>query len=357
MATEIVTAATVEESSEPLKYQTWVLKVSIHCEGCKKKVKKVLQSIDGVYQTTIDSPQHKVTVTGDVDSEKLIKKLIKTGKHAELWPQPIESSPTTTKDKKKNKGKNKNNDNSNSNKSDGDPKPTNDNQEGKSSDNNQQKKSTPTAANKDNKVSDQGKQNPVKVNEGAVKSNGGKENEKKPENQSTQNEKQGNGKGGVSGNGGGGGGGGGKGGKKKGKKGQNANNNSNTSTPGGVATSVDTSGSTKSQSLPVNGPGVSAGPVNLSPPPPQQSYPYGPYTSYGHHQPSYGPPAYVMSYSTSYPTVNYAASYYTPPEAYTYSKYVQSGSTGGFFEASPPLDSYEKIHDDDDQNESGCWIM
>ena len=29
-------------------FQTWVLKVSIHCEGCKKKVKKVLQSIDGM---------------------------------------------------------------------------------------------------------------------------------------------------------------------------------------------------------------------------------------------------------------------------------------------------------------------
>lgn len=28
-------------------FQTWVLKVSLHCEGCKRKVKKVLQSIDG----------------------------------------------------------------------------------------------------------------------------------------------------------------------------------------------------------------------------------------------------------------------------------------------------------------------
>lgn len=27
--------------------QTWVLKVSIHCPGCKRKVKKVLQSIEG----------------------------------------------------------------------------------------------------------------------------------------------------------------------------------------------------------------------------------------------------------------------------------------------------------------------
>lgn len=66
--------------------QTWVLKVSIHCEGCKRKVKKVLQSIDGVYTTTIDSKQQKVTVTGNVKAETLIKKLVKTGKHAEIWP-------------------------------------------------------------------------------------------------------------------------------------------------------------------------------------------------------------------------------------------------------------------------------
>ncbi|KAK1260377.1 hypothetical protein QJS04_geneDACA002142 [Acorus gramineus] len=53
-----------EEASEPLKYQTWVLKVPIHCEGCKRKVKKVLHSIDGVYTTAIDSQLQKVTVTG-----------------------------------------------------------------------------------------------------------------------------------------------------------------------------------------------------------------------------------------------------------------------------------------------------
>ncbi|KAK1264790.1 hypothetical protein QJS04_geneDACA017830 [Acorus gramineus] len=38
--------ANKEEPSEPLKYQTWVLKVPIHCKGCKRKVKKVLHSID-----------------------------------------------------------------------------------------------------------------------------------------------------------------------------------------------------------------------------------------------------------------------------------------------------------------------
>ncbi|XP_068664048.1 heavy metal-associated isoprenylated plant protein 35-like [Aristolochia californica] len=82
--------AEVEGQAEPLKYQTWVLKVSIHCEGCKKKVKKVLQSVEGVYTTTIDSQQHKVTVTGNVDTDTLIKKLFKSGKAAELWPEKSE---------------------------------------------------------------------------------------------------------------------------------------------------------------------------------------------------------------------------------------------------------------------------
>ncbi|KAL2535309.1 Heavy metal transport/detoxification superfamily protein [Forsythia ovata] len=86
--------------SEPLQYKTWVLKVSIHCEGCKKKVKKVLQSIEGVYRIEIDSKEHKVTVIGNVDGETLVKKLVKTGKNAELWP---ENSEKKSKKSKKNK--------------------------------------------------------------------------------------------------------------------------------------------------------------------------------------------------------------------------------------------------------------
>ncbi|KAL4025033.1 hypothetical protein IC575_013407 [Cucumis melo] len=73
--------------SQPLRAQVWVLKVSIHCEGCKRKVKKVLQSIDGVYTTIIDSDQQKVTVTGNVSLETLTKRLGKAGKHAEIWPE------------------------------------------------------------------------------------------------------------------------------------------------------------------------------------------------------------------------------------------------------------------------------
>ncbi|XP_075473590.1 heavy metal-associated isoprenylated plant protein 32-like [Primulina tabacum] len=70
---------------EFLKIQTCVLKVNIHCDGCKQKVKKTLQKIDGVYTIKIDSEQGKVTVSGNIDAATLVKKLTKNGKHAEIW--------------------------------------------------------------------------------------------------------------------------------------------------------------------------------------------------------------------------------------------------------------------------------
>lgn len=78
---------TKDEDFKLLKIQTCVLRVNIHCDGCKQKVKKLLQRIEGVFQVNIDSEQQKVTVSGNVDSGTLIKKLVKAGKHAELWSQ------------------------------------------------------------------------------------------------------------------------------------------------------------------------------------------------------------------------------------------------------------------------------
>ncbi|XVE74724.1 hypothetical protein DITRI_Ditri12bG0040600 [Diplodiscus trichospermus] len=78
---------TKEEDFKLLKIQTCVLKVNIHCDGCKQKVKKLLQRIEGVYQVSIDAEQQKVTVSGSVDSATLIKKLVRAGKHAEVWSQ------------------------------------------------------------------------------------------------------------------------------------------------------------------------------------------------------------------------------------------------------------------------------
>ncbi|XP_014517027.1 heavy metal-associated isoprenylated plant protein 34 [Vigna radiata var. radiata] len=68
-----------------LKIQTCVLKVNIDCDGCAHKVKKILQKIDGVYSVKIDAGGGKVVVAGDVDPEKLVKKIKMGGKHAEIW--------------------------------------------------------------------------------------------------------------------------------------------------------------------------------------------------------------------------------------------------------------------------------
>ncbi|KAJ6312649.1 hypothetical protein OIU77_014215 [Salix suchowensis] len=74
---------TKEDDFKILKILTSVLKVNIHCDGCKQKVKKLLQRIEGVYQVNIDAEQQKVTVSGTLDTETLIKKLVRAGKHAE----------------------------------------------------------------------------------------------------------------------------------------------------------------------------------------------------------------------------------------------------------------------------------
>ncbi|XP_031288240.1 heavy metal-associated isoprenylated plant protein 35-like [Pistacia vera] len=62
------------------------LRVSVSCcDGCKRKVKKALQGVEGVLKTEIDPLQPKVTALGNVDPKILIKKLLKAGKQAELW--------------------------------------------------------------------------------------------------------------------------------------------------------------------------------------------------------------------------------------------------------------------------------
>lgn len=97
-----------DEDFKLLKIQTCVLRVNIHCDGCKQKVKKLLQRIEGVYSVNIDAEQQKVTVSGSVDTATLIKKLVRAGKHAELWSQKSNQNQNQ-------KQKNDNNSNNNSN--------------------------------------------------------------------------------------------------------------------------------------------------------------------------------------------------------------------------------------------------
>lgn len=112
---------TKNEDFKLLKIQTCVLKVNIHCDGCKQKVKKLLQRIDGVYHVNVEAEQQKVTVSGSVDSATLIKKLLRSGKYAEIWNQKSNQNQNQNqKQKQPNnnciKNENKNNNNNNNNK-------------------------------------------------------------------------------------------------------------------------------------------------------------------------------------------------------------------------------------------------
>lgn len=62
---------------------------------------------EGVYATTVDERQHRVTVTGDVDGETLIRKLHRHGKRAELLPLKPPQQKEKEKEKEKDKGKEK----------------------------------------------------------------------------------------------------------------------------------------------------------------------------------------------------------------------------------------------------------
>ncbi|KAH9619901.1 hypothetical protein KSS87_012036 [Heliosperma pusillum] len=86
---------------------TWVLKVNVNCQGCIRKVKKTLRKIEGVFSVNIDTEQQKVIVKGIVDPSTLIKKLIKSGKQAELC-SPKSKQPDNNQNQhhqKKNKNK------------------------------------------------------------------------------------------------------------------------------------------------------------------------------------------------------------------------------------------------------------
>ncbi|GAV83472.1 HMA domain-containing protein [Cephalotus follicularis] len=66
--------------------QTVELKVRMDCDGCELKVKKTLSSLSGVKSVDINRKQQKVTVTGYVETGKVLKKAKSTGKKAEIWP-------------------------------------------------------------------------------------------------------------------------------------------------------------------------------------------------------------------------------------------------------------------------------
>ncbi|CAJ2640809.1 unnamed protein product [Trifolium pratense] len=69
---------------ELLNIETFVLKVHMHCQGCRIKVRKVLRKIEGVLKVDINAEEQIAIVTGIINPSTLVKKLAKLGKHAEI---------------------------------------------------------------------------------------------------------------------------------------------------------------------------------------------------------------------------------------------------------------------------------
>ncbi|KAL8109753.1 heavy metal-associated isoprenylated plant protein 26-like [Apium graveolens] len=67
--------------------QTVEVRVKMDCEGCERKVRRSVEGMKGVSSVDINPKQHKLTVVGYVDPDKVVARVAhRTGKKAELWP-------------------------------------------------------------------------------------------------------------------------------------------------------------------------------------------------------------------------------------------------------------------------------
>ncbi|CAI9118785.1 OLC1v1020395C1 [Oldenlandia corymbosa var. corymbosa] len=331
-----------QQPLEPLQYQTWNLKVSIHCQGCKRKVKKVLMSIEGVYTVSIDSQQQKVTVTGNIDPQTLLRKLVKTGKHAEMWPE----KPPGNGGKDKKAGKQNGNDNN------GDTKST------EGSDEEQEENPGENTNSPVKNVANGGSGQVVKFLgvDGVVARGGidgkmiGTTGEKPPANEPKSNNTN-NGNGAAAP----GSGGHGKKKKKKSKKGNNNNNNSssnNNNNNAALGSALAHSSTGMEAPIPNMGLNQVGDQDNLSPSN-QNLYQYPPqsYAPY-HHQ------AYVVSYNAVHPSISAGPMWYMPPSSSPYMyAYTQSSdlySPENYGGGSSALNTFEILSD---ENPNACSVM
>lgn len=311
-----------------------------------------------------------MTVTGDIDADTLIKKLVKTGKHAELWPE--NKAQQHSKNKKK-KGKGKSNKEKQSD-SDSSEETSNHGDDHKEKQTGKVEVHCQDSA-KNNQTGGTSKNvdhggNVIKPNTegGQPGKNGGgvtvHVKEPKPEVVKTvtlqvAEKKTVEIEGAETTSGGAGGAGGGSGGKKKKKKGQKGNNNANEGEHQTIIAGAPAS--TGSQIYHATGhqgfgPGQNPTPANYIPP--------------HHHEYQYpqhynASPRYEVSYNTAYPSSAYSrASYYTSPPPYTYSYASMHHSPGIDMEptapyyvesySAQPTDSFELFSD---ENPNGCSIM
>ncbi|XP_062090730.1 protein SODIUM POTASSIUM ROOT DEFECTIVE 2 [Humulus lupulus] len=73
-----------------LKPKMVMLRVSMHCNGCAKKVEKHISKIEGVTSYKVDLESKMVVVIGDILPFEVLESVSKV-KNAELWTNPPSS--------------------------------------------------------------------------------------------------------------------------------------------------------------------------------------------------------------------------------------------------------------------------
>ncbi|KAG7554198.1 Heavy metal-associated domain HMA [Arabidopsis suecica] len=63
------------------------LKVNLHCDECIRKILKAIKKIEDIETYDVDTQLNKVTVTGNVTEEQVIRVLHKVRKAAVKWDQ------------------------------------------------------------------------------------------------------------------------------------------------------------------------------------------------------------------------------------------------------------------------------
>lgn len=73
-------------SKKRRQFNTVELKVKMDCDGCELKIRNTLANMKGAQSVEINRKQHKVTVKGFVEPQRVLRRVQSTGKRAELWP-------------------------------------------------------------------------------------------------------------------------------------------------------------------------------------------------------------------------------------------------------------------------------
>ncbi|XP_071692272.1 heavy metal-associated isoprenylated plant protein 21-like [Rutidosis leptorrhynchoides] len=79
-----VTSTSIKHRRKPM--QTVEIKVKMDCDGCERRVKNSVKHMKGVKTVEVNRKQSRVTVTGYVDPNHVLKRVKSTGKRAEFWP-------------------------------------------------------------------------------------------------------------------------------------------------------------------------------------------------------------------------------------------------------------------------------